>query len=166
MPKVTPRRAGAFRNFLLMLPRGKDHELTLLKGHLLIEEQVRALIDRRLKNPSTLKEANSQLSAHQAIQLARAFFQPDHQLRVWTSIQKLNKLRNDIAHNLWTKSTLADKVEAWVLEAPVLLQSIEDPQVRFEMTLWALFEAISGLVEAPVAEIVELRGANTDPSAA
>lgn len=155
MPKITPRRAAAFRRFITTLPKGKDTELVLLKGHLLIEEQVRALIDHRLRNPDVLREANSRFDTHKAIQLARAFFPPDHLLGVWDSVLKLNKLRNDIAHNLWPKSALADKIDSWVKTAPVNLQGIDEPEARFEMTLWILFEAISNLVDAPSAKVVK-----------
>ena len=158
MSEITELQLEAFRNFLATLPHGKDIELVLLKGHLLIEEQVRLLLHRRLRNPAVLQESNSSLETHQAIQLARAFFPPDHLPEVWKAVLKLNKLRNDIAHNLWSKSSLADKVEAWVQLAPTGFKDHPNPQLRFEFTLWSMFEAISALVDAPSAEIVNIQG--------
>ncbi len=50
MHEITERQLLAFKRFLSALPHGQDTELVLLKGHILIEEQVRLLIDRRLRN--------------------------------------------------------------------------------------------------------------------
>jgi hypothetical protein len=147
MPEFTSRHLEAFKRFLSLLPHGKDPELVLLKGHLLIEEQVRALIDRRLQNPQALKEANARLEAHQAIQLAQAFFPPGHMVDIWRAISKLNTLRNAIAHNMVEKGSLADRIEAWVQSAPTGAKDFEDSTTRFEITLWALFEAVSSLVD-------------------
>ena len=147
MPELTTRHLEAFQRFLSLLPHGKDSELALLKGHLLIEEQIRALIDRRLQNPQALKEANARLEAHQAIQLAQAFFPTGHMVDIWRAISKLNTLRNDIAHKLVEKGSLADRIEAWVKSAPTGAKDFDDSTARFEITLWALFEAVSSLVD-------------------
>lgn len=147
MPEFTTRHLEAFQRFLSLLPHGKDPELVLLKGHLLIEEQIHALIDRRLQNPQVLKEANARLEAHQAIQLAQAFFPPGHMVDIWRAVSKLNTLRNSIAHKLVEKGSLVDRIEAWVQSAPTGAKDFDDSTVRFEITLWALFEAVSSLVD-------------------
>ena len=126
----------------------------LLKGHLLIEEQIRLIVHRRLRNPNVLTEANSRLETHQAIQLARAFFPPGHMPEIWSAALKLNTLRNDIAHNLRSQESLTDKVSAWVQLIPSTLTSGPDAQQNFELSLWTLFEAISSLVDQPSAEII------------
>ncbi len=95
MREVTDRQLEAFKHFLTILPHGQNAELVLLKGHILIEEQIRALINRRLQNPAALFEANARLECHQAIQIAKAFFPADHQTELWVAIAKLNKMRND-----------------------------------------------------------------------
>ena len=156
MSEPTSRHLEAFKNFLATLPHGKDTELVLLKGHLLIEEQIRLIVRRRLRNPDVLAEANSRLDTHQAIQLARAFFPPDHIPEIWSAAVKLNKLRNDIAHNLWSKEPLADKVAAWVKVVPSTLTGGPDAQQNFELALWTLFEAVSSLVDQPSAEVIAL----------
>ena len=156
MQNISSRRVAAFRRFLALLPHGKEPELVLLKGHLLIEEQIRLIIDRRLRNPQALREANAGLEANQAIQLAQAFFPPGHMVDVWKSVSKLNTLRNAVAHNLADKQSLADKIDAWVRSAPTRLKELDDPTARFEITLWAIFETISSLVDSPVAEVIKL----------
>lgn len=147
MPEFTSRHLEAFQRFLGLLPHGKDPELVLLKGHLLIEEQIRALIDSRLQNPQSLKEANARLETHQAIQLAKAFFPPGHMVDTWRAVSKLNTLRNDIAHNLVEKGSLSDRIEAWVQSAPTGAKDYDDSTARFEITLWALFESVSSLID-------------------
>lgn len=147
MSELTPRHLEAFQRFLELLPHGKDPELVLLKGHLLIEEQIRALIDCRLPNPQALMEANARLDAHQAIQLAQAFFPTGHMVDIWRAVSKLNTLRNSIAHKLESKQSLADKIEAWVQSAQTGARELDNPTARFEYTLWAIFEAISSLVD-------------------
>jgi hypothetical protein len=157
MTEISDRHLNAFKNFLESLPHGKDIELVLLKGHLLIEEQIRQIIHSRLRNPGVFAEANSQLGAHQAIQLAKAFFPPAHMPEIWKATLKLNQLRNDIAHNLWSKMQLSDKVAAWVKIVPSSLTAGPDAQQNFELALWSLFEAISSLVDQPFSEVVASR---------
>ena len=158
MREPAKRQLKAFKSFLERLPHEKDMELVLLKGHLLIEEQVRLIVDNRLRNPGVLDEANSRLETHQAIQLARAFFPPDHMPEVWNATLKLNKLRNDIAHKLLAKEPLADKIVAWTKTVPTTLASGPNAQDNFELALWTLFEAVSSLVDHPSAEVVSIKG--------
>ena len=156
MADISDRHLKAFKTFLETLPHGKDTELVLLKGHLLVEEQIRLIVQRRLRNPDVLTEANSRLETHLAIQLARGFFPPGHMPEIWAAALKLNTMRNDIAHNLRSKESLADKIAAWVKLVPTTLTDGPDPQQNFELALWSLFEVISSLVDQPSAEIVPI----------
>lgn len=52
------------------LPVGGDFTLTILKGHLLIEEQVWLLIKNRVPSPRALEDAA--LTSHQKICLAES----------------------------------------------------------------------------------------------
>jgi len=72
---VSPRRIQAFRCYYKLLPRNDDRTLLILKAHLLVEEQVRQIVDERLLHPTALGDAK--LTCHQAICLAEAFFAPD-----------------------------------------------------------------------------------------
>ena len=162
MREVTDRQLLAFKRFLSVLPHGKETELVLLKGHILIEEQVRTLIDRRLRNPAALREANANLECHQAIQLAKAFFPPDYRPELWNAVAKLNKMRNDIAHSILQRESLADRVAAWVESFPTGFADSPDKALRFEFTLWSLFDAVSELVDTPSAEVVRL-GSESKP---
>lgn len=154
MREITERQLDAFKKFLSVLPHGQDTELVLLKGHILIEEQIRSLADRRLRNSAALYEVNTRLDCHQAIQLAKAFFPPGHQPELWEAVAKLNKMRNDIAHNILPCGSLNDRISAWVEAFPTDFRDLADKTLRFEFTLWALFDAVSELVDTPTAEVV------------
>ncbi|BCO27204.1 hypothetical protein MIZ03_2092 [Rhodoferax lithotrophicus] len=68
-------------------------------------------------------------------------------VEIWRAVSKLNTLRNNIAHNLVEKGSLADRIEAWVQSLPTGAKDFDDSTTRFEITLWALFEAVSSLVD-------------------
>ena len=150
--QVTQRQIKAFRRFANLLPRGQDLTLVILKGHLLIEEQVRQIINERVKTPESLRDAN--LDSHQAICLAEAFYSEEHKY-IWDAVKKLNKLRNKIAHK--TEPTgLDDRLDDFVKSVPWLVGENQDRQQRIQFSLWALFEAVSSLVERPTATMLEL----------
>lgn len=143
-----PRVIAAFRNFITKLPRGQDLEFVLLKGHIMIEAEIRLLIDRRLPNPGALKEPNARLECHQAIKLAKAFFPPDFEPQLWDSLEKLNKLRNDIAHSMLAREALIDRIEAWLKKYPSTLDCGQVLEERFGIALWSLFCWVAELVDA------------------
>lgn len=137
-------------------------DLIILKGHLLIEEQLRHIIDERVKNPKALRKAD--LDCHECICLVEAFFPTDFEPWLWPALRKLNKIRNNIAHKVeWPG--VNDSLREFVRSFPVgSLDLLSDDQTRFEFTLWSLFEAVSALVEYPSAVVLELRlpGRNED----
>lgn len=114
----------------------------------MIEEQVRQIIKERVKEPKALK--NAKLTAHQAICIAEALF-PDESY-IWEPVRKLNKIRNNLAHNTEPKD-LEDQIDEFVKSIPWFQHPVEDKQKNIEFKFWALFEAVSSLVERP-SEIV------------
>tara|TARA_R110000782_G_scaffold239414_1_gene325844 strand:- start:867 stop:1442 length:576 start_codon:yes stop_codon:yes gene_type:complete len=81
------------------IPQDGDPVLLVLKGQLLIEEQVRAFIAERLLTPGAIDDAR--LTSHQAICLAQSMTlpndEPDH---LWGVCKRINSLRNKVAHRL------------------------------------------------------------------
>ncbi|MGT2442206.1 hypothetical protein ACU4I5_05775 [Ensifer adhaerens] len=144
--RITERQVEDFGRFMHLMPHGRDLTLVILKGHLLIEEQVRHLVRAQLKKPEALDDA--QLDCHQAICLAEALCPQSDDL--WKSVRKLNKIRNDIAHKVIPPDGLHDRMAAF---AEATLPDAEawgsDAQSRFEFALWFLFNTISLLVEPP-----------------
>jgi hypothetical protein len=145
--EITDRQVQAFRAFVDRLPHGKDLDLVILKAHLLIEEQVNALLRERLANPRVLLD-EERFESFYRICAAQALFPPDFQPWLWQALKILNKLRNRVAHQIQPKGRddlledLINAIPGGVAAEPIGLQE------RFEFTLWSLFVAVSDLVDS------------------
>ncbi len=83
-------------NFMKHFPfKSEDIISTVLKGHLLIEEILVRFIEKKLKRPNELKN----FKFYHFLCLAKAFEPKDNDW-VWIACEKLNNLRNKLAHNL------------------------------------------------------------------
>ncbi len=83
-------------------PDGADTTLQVLKGHLIIEEQLRFLLDRLLFHPEALRgDKGASFDCHQVICLVQANTKYTHEEPwTWQAAKRLNKIRNSLAHNL------------------------------------------------------------------
>lgn len=151
--EISERDLEAFSRFLKHLPHGQDVDLVVLKAHLLVEEQVRSILAERVQNSEMLRKAD--LTCAQAIALAQSFFPTGHDPALWSALQKLNKLRNDIAHNVETKGK-HDRIDAFVETFASHMKAHWQGQQLFEIALWLLFVEVSRLVQRPSAAILEL----------
>jgi hypothetical protein len=160
---VSNREIQAFRRFLTILPRDKDPVLLVLKGHLLVEEQLRLLIDERVSKPEAV--AKAQLECFHVICLAEALCGDQAPPYLWDVLRKLNKLRNDIAHKIELPglqdrianiTALVEKNSVFA-EAEGGISAIESDRMQeFDLALWVLFCHVSTLVERPSAAVLEL----------
>ncbi|MFA0718723.1 hypothetical protein AB4622_22290 [Vibrio splendidus] len=155
---INGRQFEAFERFISLLPHGKERELVVLKGHLLIEEQVRLIIDSKLPNPNALKEA--QLTCGQAICLAQSLLSEDPDQACWKAAKKLNQIRNNIAHKVEHKG-LTHQIEAFNEMVPIDWGNI-DKNVEFELALWGLFAKISAYVEGEFSDSMKALIPDTD----
>jgi hypothetical protein len=81
------------------LPAAKDHqELMVLKGHLLIEEVLNELVEKAVIKQSALRKAK--LTFSQVLRLAESIYYRDQASWVWPAADKLNRIRNKMAHSL------------------------------------------------------------------
>lgn len=80
------------------LPYDGDLSLIVLKGHLLIEELLFALVSSAAKYPPAI--TSGKLQYFQLASVAKALFYEGHLGPVWDAIFELNALRNTLAHNL------------------------------------------------------------------
>jgi hypothetical protein len=78
-----------------------DQTLVVLKGHLLVEEMLREFVDRRVRHPDELPDAR--LTFQQCLCLARALDEDPSRAKLWRTVEKLNTLRNKLAHSLEPK---------------------------------------------------------------
>ncbi|MFZ5950856.1 MAG: hypothetical protein ACOYXC_09120 [Candidatus Rifleibacteriota bacterium] len=72
--------------------------LVVLKGHLILEECLSRIIKQHVFNEEYIDTAD--LSFFKKIQIAKSFALRKDKIDIWELIQKINTLRNQIAHNL------------------------------------------------------------------
>jgi hypothetical protein len=91
--------AVSYTKFTTHLPKSDDLTLIVLKRHLLIEEEINSLLVQEFKDSDPLFKTRPNVSIKIAI--LRAVFGKKRapQLNI-NAIDKLNTLRNDMAHNL------------------------------------------------------------------
>jgi hypothetical protein len=75
-----------------------DPALIILKGHLVIEERITAVIEKFVFHPEHLEKAR--LSFAQKVAVARCLSLDQSGNSVWELIEKLNSLRNKLSHSL------------------------------------------------------------------
>ena len=86
-----------YERFRRLLPALVNLELVVLKGHLLIEEQLQEFLRATSRYPKSLDDAR--LNFMQTVHLVRALGGLPHH-DIWTLVVDLNKLRNRLAHRL------------------------------------------------------------------
>lgn len=84
--------------YLTHLPKSGDVELTLLKTHLLIEELLTYILEKKCVKPGYMKKAR--LTFAQKISMARAMSEISESSWVWGALKKLNDARNSLSHKL------------------------------------------------------------------
>jgi hypothetical protein len=125
-------RAKEFESrFLEKMPRTDDLTLLVLKGHLLIEEQINSMLDALLRNSVALRPAR--LDCYQRIRLLMAMT-PDIGLHsVLEAFEKLNTLRNKFGHML-EPPQIEDRIRAFIdtveerMEADLKAKVIQLPE--------------------------------------
>ncbi|ARU87844.1 hypothetical protein B9K09_07635 [Pseudomonas sp. M30-35] len=91
-----------FKRYLEHMPIKSDVSLSVLKGHLLIEELIWSLIRSKVVSSSELEK--TRFSFEQLTYLARALSGDSGDSWVWDSVKKLNRIRNLLAHRLEPKN--------------------------------------------------------------
>jgi hypothetical protein len=88
----------SLEQFLSHLPPGRDEELLVLKGHLLVERLVARYLRSRLPNPEQLEKVGLRFA--QKVAVASAMSSEADEAWLWQAIFLLNQLRNELAHDL------------------------------------------------------------------
>ena len=79
-------------------PDDGDLTLVVLKGHLILEEELNAAVRSRVTQPQFLAQA--ELEFDQLLALAKSHYFAEPSGWVWGAAKKLNSIRNLYAHNL------------------------------------------------------------------
>ena len=95
------------------LPIANDLDLLVLKGHLLVEEQIVDFIKRKATNPEHIISIQS---THIRILIAESLRELNSEPLLWAAVKSLNALRNKMAHNL-EPPDFEEKVRTFVVEA-------------------------------------------------
>jgi uncharacterized protein YdcH (DUF465 family) len=80
-----------------LLPKGRDLTLIILKGHLLVEEELNGFLINCSFQPEALDDAR--LTFLQKLRVVRAFYPLRRNALEWRVAEELNKLRNKISHH-------------------------------------------------------------------
>jgi hypothetical protein len=87
--------AGA-RRFIDLVRDDADFLVIVLKSHLLIEEQLHAILRAGVRKPELLADARLQFST--TMHLAHAIVGDHGDVEVWPAVAALNKVRNALGH--------------------------------------------------------------------
>lgn len=97
-------------NFLNLIQGIEDTLVLILKAHLLLEEIMQIAIERAVKNPSAIRPLNFECS--KKIALAEALYGDTIPTWVWSATRQLNRIRNDLAHNVEPKG-LDERIDSF-----------------------------------------------------
>ena len=106
--KVFDARHERAERYSDLLSQSDDVTLTVLKGHLVIEELLYALAEQHCPNPAQL--AKARLSFAQLLAVVQALVSVPVPQEAWQGIAELNGLRNSLAHKL-QPSDVQERVE-------------------------------------------------------
>jgi hypothetical protein len=101
--------------------RSNDLTLVVLKGHLLLEEIVNRLLSALVREPKAIEGAN--LRFRQKLCMIRALLPEARGAGLYDAAEKLNTLRNKLAHHLDYP-----EIEAQVRDFLSLCEEPEDPE--------------------------------------
>ena len=155
-PHIGEHAITSFRRFYSLLPRSDDASLIILKLHLLVEEQVRAYVDERLRSPEALKAAK--LDCHQVVCLAESLAGDSVQPNFWEAARKLNELRNKIAHNLEPSGVIErmQNINEMLGNKPKNKKSNSEVLQKFEYSISTIYHCLAGYVQRQPAAILHI----------
>lgn len=90
--------------FFEHMPESGDPELILLKGHLLIEEVLTAIITAGVAKPQLLLKKHMQFETR--ARTARAVIRGEDRPELWEAVSSVNSARNALAHGLEPAKTV------------------------------------------------------------
>ncbi len=133
-----------------------DLGLIILKGHLLLEEQLKIIISERMKKPEALELYTSKWGFNQVVCLTEALCSGEVQDDLWKCLRKLNRLRNDMAHQLEPKG-LEDRIHDLKMSWPYGPgEENDDDDHWLYLNLFSMVIMLSGLARKPSSKVAQL----------
>jgi hypothetical protein len=107
--KLPEHQLDALNYFDVIMNDVEDLTLIVLRGHLLIEQQIQKIFNSIF---SSKINKSIKIDSHTMITLIESLYRNSEEVdnRIWISVKKLNKIRNDLAHNIENPG-LNDKIE-------------------------------------------------------
>ncbi|MDE2106240.1 MAG: hypothetical protein KGL39_53970 [Patescibacteria group bacterium] len=143
--RVFEDRYSLIGDYKQLLPETDDLTLMVLKGHLILEEMLFALVREHCAKPEYLEGAR--LSFAQLLRLARSLVSAPVPKEVWTAIAEINRLRNALAHNL-RPTDVETRVEEVYRAAIVGMESLPPDYSKPVVAARILQESILSLIGA------------------
>ena len=144
--QTSERMREQARRMLMHISPNADLQLVILKGHLLIEERLRDIIEKRIRGHAALgMDDGSKWTFDHKARLAEALCHGEEHDSLWRGVRKLNKIRNRLAHHVEPEglSDMVDDLNRSWPGAPVL--SRQNEYIR--NTLCSMFIALYDLAE-------------------
>ncbi|MGL5525443.1 MAG: hypothetical protein ACRDCY_16945 [Aeromonas veronii] len=118
-------------HFFEKLPNDGDLMLLVLKGHLLIEQQIRSYVNNHFPNPKVLNGVFKETST--VISLGRAYCDDNCEdtMQLWDCFAKLNNIRNHMAHNI-DHTGLEHKIEDFLVKSQRFVSFLPDSDSVFD----------------------------------
>jgi uncharacterized protein YutE (UPF0331/DUF86 family) len=143
---ISEIRSQRSSRYLAILEESEDLTALILKGHLVVEELLTSGIEAYCQDVDQLKKANLRFA--QKLPLLRALERlPVVNPRFWDAIARLNRLRNELAHNL--ESSRIDEISGTFVKAVEAASSVgtkfPEPKESREALSQALSFIIGGL---------------------
>lgn len=131
-----PTKDSNINRFLMGMTKIKDEHLYILRVHLLVEEQLRELINLKIRKPDALIEAR--LTFNQALCITKALYWKKGSEWLWDGIMMLNNARNSLSHKL-----TPEKYDKIIHDFLKLIESISQDEFAKSLSgtgrlLWAL----------------------------
>ena len=157
---IEPSVDSDFERIRDHFPDDADMTLQVLKGHLLVEEQLREIFSLLLAFPDALLgERGTKFECHQIICLVQAITPHSAlELWVWDAAKRLNGVRNAFAHNLEPQAiddkirSLTEFVNRQESVKRVLAKNTVPPGMEFKAIVLAMCGGLSSLKELIRAE--------------
>ncbi|OQK44819.1 hypothetical protein CRN46_15635 [Vibrio vulnificus] len=133
--------------FVALMPLGQDQVLTVLKGHLLIEELLTELLKIKLEkydNPLGIKVGSNTMFA-QKLNLYWAIAQKDIEFDVWVALKELNSIRNKMAHTIEPQG-IDEKIELFNKSISAH-KTYMMPEGKLEFSICYLYIILNQLLE-------------------
>lgn len=126
------------------IPRSKDITLIILKGHLLVEQEMNDILDDILTESKALREARMTFSHRLAI--IKSIYGPlSRSIFPYNQIIKLNSLRNQLVHNMEPRD-LEKNIVAFVQEIEGLDPKIKTSKMKLVTRLKGSIAYLCGLI--------------------